>query len=217
MLLILQNSIVQIRWSHGLWDISILGNTTQCTDNKTQRSRDCGHNIDILYWFPQQALTKCSWWRHQMETFSALLAIYAGNSQVPGEFPAQRPVTRSFDVFFDLRLNKRLSKQSWDWWSETISCILWRHRNVSIMHSLLTWLCFGTRACNIFTSIEHIHKHIEPKCWWDGSLLSFNITFTFQQDPHDNDMTFLLFNGALLTNCISFVRIRLYSNIDIYA
>ena len=39
-----------------------------------------------------------------METFSALLAICAGNSLVPGEFPAQRPVTRSFDVFFDLRL-----------------------------------------------------------------------------------------------------------------
>ena len=48
-----------------------------------------------------------------METFSALLAICAGNSPVPGEFPAQRPVTRSFDVYFDLRLNKRLSKQSW--------------------------------------------------------------------------------------------------------
>ena len=42
-----------------------------------------------------------TWWRHQMETFSALLAICAGN----GEFPAQRPVTRNFDVFFDLRLN----------------------------------------------------------------------------------------------------------------
>ena len=39
-----------------------------------------------------------SWWRHQMETFSALLTICAGNSPVPGEFPAQRPVTRSFDV-----------------------------------------------------------------------------------------------------------------------
>ena len=48
-----------------------------------------------------------------METFSALLAICAGNSQVPGEYPAQRPVTRSFDVFFDLRMKKRLSKQSW--------------------------------------------------------------------------------------------------------
>ena len=54
-----------------------------------------------------------SWWRHQMETSSALLALRAGNSPVPGEFPAQRPGTRSFDVFFDLRPNKRLSKQSW--------------------------------------------------------------------------------------------------------
>ena len=53
-----------------------------------------------------------SCWRHQMETFSALLAICTGNSPVPGEFPAQRPVTRSFDVFFDLRPNKRLSKPS---------------------------------------------------------------------------------------------------------
>ena len=48
-----------------------------------------------------------------METSSALLAIYAGISPVPGEFSAQRPVTQSFDVFFDLRLNKRLSKQPW--------------------------------------------------------------------------------------------------------
>ena len=46
-----------------------------------------------------------------METFFALLAICAGEFTSPGEFPAQRPVTRSFDVFFDLRLNKRLSKQ----------------------------------------------------------------------------------------------------------
>ena len=51
-----------------------------------------------------------------METFPALLAIFAGNSPVTGEFPAQRPVTRSFDVFFHLRLNKRLRKQWWGWW-----------------------------------------------------------------------------------------------------
>ena len=49
-----------------------------------------------------------------MQTFSALLPICAGNSSVSGEFPAQRPVTRSFDVLFDLRLNKQLGKQSWD-------------------------------------------------------------------------------------------------------
>ena len=70
-----------------------------------------------------------TWWPHQMEIFSALLAICAGNSPVPGEFPAQRPVTRSFDVFLDLRLKKRLSKQSWGWWFETLSRPLWRHRN----------------------------------------------------------------------------------------
>ena len=46
-----------------------------------------------------------------METFSVLLALCAGNSPVAGEFPSHRPVTQSFDVFFDLCLNKRLSKQ----------------------------------------------------------------------------------------------------------
>ena len=63
-----------------------------------------------------------------MESFSALLAICAGNSPVPGEFPTQRPVTRSFGVFFDLRLNKQLSKPSWGWWFETLSRPFWRHR-----------------------------------------------------------------------------------------
>ena len=47
----------------------------------------------------------------------------------PGEFPAQRPVTRSFHVFFDLHLNKPLSKQSWGWWFETLSRPFWRHCN----------------------------------------------------------------------------------------
>ena len=75
--------------------------------------------------------TNVSWWRHQMEIFSALLAICAGNSPVTGEFPTQRPVTRSFDVYFDLRPKERLSKQWWGWWFETLSRSLWRHRNVS--------------------------------------------------------------------------------------
>ena len=58
-------------------------------------------------------------YRHQMETFSALLALCEGNPPVTGGFPPQRPVTRSFDVFFDL--NKRLSKQSRCRWFETQS------------------------------------------------------------------------------------------------
>ena len=67
-----------------------------------------------------------SWWRHQMETFFALLVFCEGNPPVTGGFPSQRPVTWSFDVSFDMRLNKRLSKHSRRWF-ETPSLSLWRH------------------------------------------------------------------------------------------
>ena len=54
-----------------------------------------------------QRVKRIIWWRHQMETFSAILAICAGNSPVTGESPHKgHAVTRSFDGFFDLRLNK---------------------------------------------------------------------------------------------------------------
>ena len=74
------------------------------------------HNNKLIWHWPNimnknnkirhmQYQTMSTWWRHQMETFSALLALCAGNSPATGEFPPQRPVTRSFDVFLDLRLN----------------------------------------------------------------------------------------------------------------
>ena len=98
------------------------------------------HNLGLfvkvsfdIYYFDQAPCNQMShsksWWRHQMEAFSALLVICAGNSPVTSEFPAQRSVTRGFDVFFDLLLNKRLSKQSRGWWFETPSFPLWRHCN----------------------------------------------------------------------------------------
>ena len=64
-----------------------------------------------------------------METISALLVLYAGNSPVTGEFPSQRPVTLGFDEFCDLRLNKRLSKHTKQRWFETPSRSLWRYCN----------------------------------------------------------------------------------------
>ena len=81
---------------------------------------------------------KWTWWHHQMETFSALLVICAGKSPVPGDFPAQRRVVRSFDVLFDLRLNKLLSKQSWGWWFETLPRPLLRltHRGLDKMAAI---------------------------------------------------------------------------------
>ena len=80
-----------------------------CGDNNTANGCLCHNDV-----------TK---WKH----FPRYWAICAGDSPVPGEFPTQRPVTRSFDIFFDLRPKKRLSKQWWGWWFETLPFPLWRH------------------------------------------------------------------------------------------
>ena len=86
------------------------------------------------------------WWRHQTQTFSASLSLCEGNPPVTGRFPSQRPVTGNFDVFFYLRLNKRLSKQPRRRWFETPLGSLWRYCNaiiftVSIPSNSLTVLC----------------------------------------------------------------------------
>ena len=90
--------------------------------------RVLGFNHQYNY-FTTDCMTTSSNW-----TFSTLLVICAGNSPVTGEFHAQRPVTRSFDVFFDLRLNKRLRKQWREWWFDTPSRSLWRHCNGPSSH-----------------------------------------------------------------------------------
>ena len=86
----------------------------------------------------------------QMETFSALLALCEGNPPVTVEFPSQRPVMRRFDVFFDLRLNKQLSKQSRRLWFEAPSRSVWHHciaNNIDICQ----WIFqkFYAEYCNI--------------------------------------------------------------------
>ena len=136
------------------------------TLTKWHKTTTCAHftgctaGITLTHWFPvhMEDILKCnlrtldevnscelfvkllygeSWWRHQMETFSVSLDLCAGYSLVTGEFPSQRPVTRSFDVVFGLPLNKRLSKQSWDW------CSLWRHSNGAMEH-LWWWINSGS-------------------------------------------------------------------------
>ena len=79
-------------------------------------------SLNLLTWIYHDDVIK---WKH----FPRNWLFCAGNTQVTGGFPAQRPVTRSFGVFYDLHLNKRLSKQSWGRWFETPSRPLWRHCN----------------------------------------------------------------------------------------
>ena len=117
-----------------------------------------------LYW-------NHTWWRHQMETFSALLALCVGNSPVPGEFPLQRPVTRSFGVFFYLRLNKRLNKQTWGRWFETS----YAHYDVAVM---------STKMCYKMSCYSDRTVCME---WVWGSVIPFS-----HIETHCDDSNFLL-------------------------
>ena len=117
----------------------------------------CAMHADSWFQNGSSSMTR-AWWRHQMEIFSALLGICAGNSPVPGEFPAQRPVTLSFDAFFHLRLNKRLSKQSGGWWFETPSRPLWRHSNGRKFTSIL--LLMPSHCMYIYSQGMFIGVHI---------------------------------------------------------
>ena len=94
-----------------------------------------------------------------------------GDFTGPGEFPTQRPVTRSFDVFFDLRLNKRLSKHSWGWWFEKLSYSLWRHHNVWTSHDdVIKWKHFP----RYWPFVREIHRspmNSPHKGQWRGALM----------------------------------------------
>ena len=114
-----------------------------------------------------------SWWRHQLELFSALLVLCAGNSPVNVEFPSQRPVTRSFAFFFHMGLNRRLSKQLWGWWFKMPLC----HYDVTVTNLDLVnrvRLEFGTNVShyvdafckeerNVLIKQRLIQRKIAPK------------------------------------------------------
>ena len=93
-------------------------------------------------------------WKH----FFALLALCVGNSPFAGEFPSQRPVTWSCDVFFDMYLNKRSSKQSWVWWFETPLRSFWRH-------------------CIEYHKVSTYHKPVQLRCRYAFALQSYCISY----------------------------------------
>ena len=77
--------------------------------------------------------------------------LLCGEFTGPGEFHTQRPVTRGFDVFFDLCLSKQLSKRSRRWWFETPLCPLWRHCNETMKHA-----CRFVVVCFVMVTLSGI-------------------------------------------------------------
>ena len=108
-------------------------------------------------------------WRGHDDAIKALLALCVGNSPVTGEFPSQRPVTRSFDVFFDHHLNDWLSKQSWGWWYETPSRSLWRHDNeYSRFSCVFLWLNGMMGSMPPLCQMWLTHKQLETHGYTEG-------------------------------------------------
>ena len=84
-----------------------------------------------------------AWWRHEMETFSTLLAFMWRIHRSP-----VNSCTKASDVelrYFLWFANKRLSKQSWSWWFETPPRPLWRHMKSGGTSSVNNWQCRAAR------------------------------------------------------------------------
>ena len=110
--------------------------------------------LRIWKFMPEKTKPPHVFWINMMtssigDIFRALLTLCVGNSPVTGEFPSQRLVTRSFDVFFDLRLKIRLSKQWWGWWLETPSCSIWRHCNAKSWRVVIVIFHDGHKSMTI--------------------------------------------------------------------
>ena len=143
-------------------------------DDKKTISSD----IDSVLRAPPPLFASCWWGQNRLLMMTSsngnifrVTGPLCGEFTGPGEFPAQRPVTLSFDVFFDLRLNKRLSKQPWGWWFETLSWSLWRHRNVKT-HKCITW-CLDHCDARTWKSIVSPRSAIRPSYSSLGERLGY--------------------------------------------
>ena len=98
-----------------------------------------------------------------ISTYACICYVYKHiGIPVPGEFPAQRPVTPSFDVFFDLRLNKRLIKRSWGWWFETLPHPLWRHSNGNAWVLIYDGIRLRWNTWTIIKLMISFHIYVHP-------------------------------------------------------
>ena len=102
---------------------------------------------------------------------SRVTGLLCGNSPVTGEFPAQRSVTRSFDVFFDIRPNKRLIKHSRGWWFETPPCPLWRRRN-----DLVYWWVLGHNHLWIYDEKQFYYLRCWAIIWSEAMMASLTLS-----------------------------------------
>ena len=159
-----------ITWTHLSWYYTQHCNGSSRTSiriqilERHQISRHCGRATGCKLWGNCLRCNALHFMKFMMTSFSALLTLCAGNLPVKVEFPSQRPVARSFDVFFDLCLNKQLNKQSRHRWFETQLRSLWRHCNFYLQALLARVRCKSARKSSM-----RIHSSVNSR--WNLRVL----------------------------------------------
>ena len=119
-----------------------------------------------------------------------ITGLCQGNLLVTSGSPSQRPVTRNFDVFFDLHLNKQLSKQSRHWRVKMPSCSLWCHCNANkhqaIIHQTadpITFKCMIILNVCLMFQLLNKNKKLSKKngCWWTQCLSIWGMVISSKQ------------------------------------
>ena len=153
----------------------------------------------------------------EMETFSVLLALCEGNPPVICGFSSQRPVSWSFGVFYDLRLNKQLNKQSIHRWIETPSHSLWRHCNGS--HGISSSWVFCTQFLATLThwdrdEMKNISQMTFSNAFSSMKMFEFRLQFhwtlfprvqltIFQRRPGDKPLSETMMVKLLTHICVN--------------
>ena len=131
----------------------------------------------------------------------------------PGEFSAQWPVTQSLDVFFDLRLNTRLIKQSWGWWFETLSWSLWRQCNDFRLFSSDIHYTLEVVFCIIIVLVITFCKGvIYDYCRWSLALWMMHVYFIVGIASADEPAIAPDGGGAMASACtmVNYIGSRVY-------
>ena len=179
---------ITIQWRQDMplgWSLDSL---LMLTSNETSKGNTGGYlsvtqSNDFYSWVNKSCVDKFVQWYNNGSNghlFYVGVDLMMRRSMLPihddvikwKHFPRYWPFVRGFDVFFDLRPDKRLSKQSRGWWFETPSHSLWRHRNV---------LCFPMGICVLRCT------ECRSEFWLFGGLFTFYVRFTKPNVAHNRN------------------------------
>ena len=154
-----KSCFLYMHYKCGIWSNQIMWNLWYCLSRI---------NGPCFLWYHDDAIK----WKHFPRNWPFVRGIH--RSPVNSPHKGQWRGALMFSFFF--YLNKRLGKQSWGWWFETLSRSLWRHCNdkdVKAWYEMKMYVSvsyeFSARK-GLFCILHRQHTHTNPDTgllkWW---------------------------------------------------